>query len=149
MFMKLFVKLSLLILALAAVVYSMRKLNSPEMEKPDSDGMLSLLTGADQKAFNWCPADTIKVEVLSGDGQVATTLTSPADISGGCELLIGGFHQPTSEVHYQPLLRAYGKSGAPVSLEKAQEAGIFRVQGMPFASPMLEKFLNRLNKPQK
>ncbi|MEK2643757.1 hypothetical protein [Bdellovibrio sp. BCCA] len=146
----LILKVSMLLLALVVVIYGIKALQSPKVQTQagDPSSVVGLLLGGDQRLLNWCPGDTAKVEIFSETGEVLKTLTSKQDLSAVCELMIGGFTQDPAETPvYKLKLKAYPGSGNPVSLEKAVQSPIFRVQGMPFSSPGLVKVLERLAVP--
>ncbi|WP_374076715.1 hypothetical protein [Bdellovibrio bacteriovorus] len=146
----LILKVSMLLLALAAVIYGIKALQSPKIQTQagDPNSVIGLLVGSDMRMLNWCPGTVTKVEVYSEAGEILKTLTSKQDLSAVCELMIGGFTQDPAEVPvYKLKMKAYPESGNPVSLEKSSQTPIFRVQGMPFSSPGLVKALERLAVP--
>lgn len=147
----LFFKILILGLSLGAVFYLIETLDSGRLNTKagDPNSFIGLMLGGDQRLLNWCPADVEKVEIFHGDNlEVAKVLTSPQDLSAVCELMIGGFSEGSQPPSFKIKLRAYPKgSGNPVSLEKADGAPLFRVKGMPFSCPGLEKVLGRLENP--
>lgn len=143
-------KISVLLLALVIVIYGIQALRSPKVQTQlgDSNSVLGLLVGGDQRLFNWCPEKTQKIEIISDSGVVQKTLTTPQDISAVCELMIGGFTQESAEATaFIPKFKAYPESGEPVTLDINPQTHIFRVKGMPFSSPGLRKVLERLAIP--
>lgn len=133
--------------ALAGVLYIMQALKSPTIQTQagDPNSFVGLLTGGDQRLFNWCPLETEKVQIFQWDtGEVRKILTTPQDLSAACEIMISGFSQGVHAPRFKILMTAFPKnSGNPVSLEKAEGVPLFQVGGMPFSSPGLVKVIER------
>lgn len=106
----------------------------------DPDNTLNLMLGSDEKVTNWCPAGTVEVE-LYGDNTIAKhTFHSAEDISSLCEIMVGSFNNDgIDEKTYAQRLVAKAGNGDVKVLEQIPEKPIFRVQGLPFRSPMLLK----------
>ncbi|WII73891.1 hypothetical protein QJS83_08380 [Bdellovibrio sp. 22V] len=149
--MGLVIKVLMMVLSLAAVLYGIKALKSPSVQQKadDPNSFVGLLIGGDQRMLNWCPEGVTSVELYSDSGEISRVLTSKQDISAVCELMIGGFSmEGGQEPVYKLRLRALTEgSGNPVSLEQAQGTAIFRVKGMPFSCPGLMKILERFNSP--
>lgn len=143
-------KLLALVFSLTVVIYAMRSLRSMS-EQPvnsDSDSMLNLLVGEQQKLFNWCPQDVVKVEIYTENSELVRTLNSTSEISAVCELMIGPVIKNQARPFlFRPKLKAYSKSNEIVVLEMDSQDKIFQVKGMPFTSPNLNKALDRLTNP--
>ncbi|QDK36184.1 hypothetical protein [Bdellovibrio sp. NC01] len=146
---KLLVKTVILVIALAAVIYGIKNLNSPEFatNSQDPNSAISALLGADVRPLNWCPAQVQKIEVMMSS-EVRKNLSEAKDLTSLCEIMIGGVTADQLEkARFVKRAVATGSGGDERVLEQvpgASGAIIFRVQGMPFSSPMLEKALNRL-----
>lgn len=145
-----FAKIGMLLVALAGVIYMMRGLNSADVSEKltDPDSTLNLLLGGDEKVTNWCPAETVAVELYGDDGSLLQTLNTAVDISSMCEILVGSFNNDgIDEKTYTKRLVAKSKAGDATVLEQIPEKPIFRVQGLPFRSPMLLKNMANRAKP--
>ncbi|MDG0814844.1 hypothetical protein [Bdellovibrio svalbardensis] len=145
---KLLLKVVMLVVALGAVIYGIKTLKSPEFSQKsnDPDNAISLLLGSDLRPLNWCFEKTTQMEILKDDGSILKTIQDPAEISSLCETMIGGVtaDKLSQAVFIRRLVVRKGEKDERV-LEQAKEGGLFRVQEMPFTSPMLEKSLQRLN----
>lgn len=142
----LIIKILILVITFGVVLYGIRALKSPSVQTSagDPNSIVGLLIGGDQRLLNWCPPDVQKVEIYDHSGSVVRILTSAQDISAVCELMIGGFSQGAQTPQFKVKLQSYSKSSeAPVALEAAEGAPLFRVKGMPFSSPGLVKALER------
>ena len=147
--LKLTTKIVALLIAFAAVIYGIKKLNSQEFvtTSQDPNSAISALLGADVRPLNWCPSDVKKIDVMISS-EVRKTLTDSKDLTSLCEVMIGGVTaDQLDKAHFVQRAVAMGSGNDEKVLEQApgaSGAAIFRVQGMPFSSPMLEKALNRL-----
>lgn len=141
-----FFKISILVLALVAVIYAMRLLKSPASKQAaDPGSVVGLLAGSDYRLLNWCPENLIKIELYAESGEVIKTLTSQQDFVAVCELMVGGFVQdPARSPVFKTRIKAYPQSGNPVSLDMDFSAKVFQIKGMPFSSPGLLRALDRL-----
>jgi hypothetical protein len=142
-----FFKIIALFFAFAAVIYVMKALNSGEgSNQVQTSDAMALLTGGDLKPMNWCPENTVRVELFAADGTRQKTYSEKAQISMLCELMIGGFsNEGISPTSYKKLLVASDGKDKERVLEVIPEQEIYRVQGMPFKSPMLRKAFERLD----
>ncbi|KHD88552.1 MAG: hypothetical protein OM95_08575 [Bdellovibrio sp. ArHS] len=143
-------KIAMMIVSLGAVLYAIRALQTREFKQKLSDpqSALGVLIGSDYRPLNWCPGGTVKVEVYSLTGELKKTLTSSSEISGVCEIMMGGFtSEGVEEAAYKKRLIALTSSGESKILEQNEKVPVFRAQGMPFSSPMLTKALERLESP--
>lgn len=143
-------KIAILLVAFAGVLYSMQKLNSEDVSKKlmDPDNSLNLLIGGDEKPTNWCPRETVEVALYNDQEAVVKTLTSAIDVSSVCEIMVGSFsNEGVEEKAYSKRLAAKSKAGDIKVLEQIPGKPIFRVQGLPFSSPMLLKNLAERSSP--
>ncbi|GEM_PF-1556681 len=145
-----FLKIIVLVISLAGVIYAIVSLreNGFGSQDQDQNSAMSLLLGGDYRPINWCPTPTERVEILDPTGQVMATVTDEAEISALCEIMMGAFSsEGVSEADYKTRLIAYDKQGNSKSMEQNLGQSVFRFEGMPFSSPMLIKALERLPKP--
>ena len=144
-----FAKLGMMLIALFGVIYFMKSLDSGAISKEltNPDNSLSLLLGSDEKVNNWCPSQTVAVEIYNDEGALIKTVNTAVDISSLCEVLVGSFNNDgIDEKSYLKRLVAKDKTGAAKVLEQIPGKDIFRVQGLPFRSSMLLKNIaNRAN----
>ncbi|UXR65651.1 hypothetical protein EZJ49_05225 [Bdellovibrio bacteriovorus] len=144
-------KISMMLIALAGVLYAIRALNTGGVADKLSDpqSALGILIGSDYRPYNWCPEKTTRVDVFAQDGSILKTLEAPADISAVCEIMMGAFSsEGIEEGSYHKVLAAHGIAESEiVILEGVAGKPVFRVKGMPFSSPMLSKALDRLAVP--
>ena len=135
-------KVAMLLVAFAGVLYSMQRLNSGDVSEKlmDPNNTLNLLVSGDLKPTNWCPRETVEVELFGEGGTSVRKLTSAIDVSSVCEIMVGSFsNEGVDEKAYQKRLAAKSKAGHIKVLEQIPGKPIFRVQGLPFSSPMLLK----------
>lgn len=144
-----FLKVIVLVISLAGVIYAIVSLRSNGFDSgTDQNSAMSLLIGGDYRPINWCPTPTERVEILDPTGQVMATITEQAEISALCEIMMGAFSsEGVSEADYKIRMIAYDKQGNSKPLEQNLGQSVFRFEGMPFSSPMLIKALERLPKP--
>lgn len=145
-----YAKIGLLIVALGGVFYIINMLDSGAVTKrlTDPNSSLGLLLGSDLKPHNWCPANTVEVEVFDDSGKSLKTVSSAVDISAACEIMVGSFsNEGIDEANFIRRLAAKGKDGQTRVLEHIPEKPIFRVQGLPFSSPMLLKNIANISRP--
>jgi hypothetical protein len=143
-------KIAMMLVALAGVFYTMRSLDSGEVSRKLSDpnGSLGLLLGSDEKITNWCPKETVEIELYGDDGALLKSLSTPVDISSLCEIMVSSFtNEGIDEKSYAKRLAAKSKAGDIKILEQIPDKPIFRVQGLPFKSPMLLKNIANRVKP--
>ena len=134
-------KTGLLLLAFVGVVYAIVALNTKP--QPDSNQALELLLG-NSRPLNWCPEKTTLIEVYGVDGALVRKLDKAPEISMICELMINGFSNDGIDPQsYKKKMIAIGSAGARRTLEQVEKRDIYRVDGMPFSSPMLQKALER------
>lgn len=146
----LLLKVAVLLMSLAGVIYAIVSLRTNGFGSGDQDqnSAMSLLIGGDYRPINWCPTPTERVEILDPTGQVMATITDEAETSALCEIMMGAFSsEGVSEADYKTRLIAYDKQGNSKSMEQNLGQSVFRFEGMPFSSPMLIKALERLPKP--
>ncbi|UYL10464.1 hypothetical protein B9G69_007715 [Bdellovibrio sp. SKB1291214] len=147
---KFWLKIAFMIGSFGLVIYGMKQLRSSEFARDSQkeDSALALLLGGDTRPLNWCLADTKKVEIYSGKGEVQKTLESAQDISSVCEILIGPISaEAVQKSQFLPRLIATDAKGAKKTLEQAPNSPFFRVDDMPMSSTVLEKVLQRLAQP--
>ncbi len=128
----------------------MRALSSGDVERSISNPRsgLGLLIGAELRPLNWCPQSAKKIEVYSRDGTLVKTFDSAMDLSRLCELMVGGFQkQAEKEPTFHKKMVASNPEGETQQLDQATQPGLYRVQGMPFSSPMLDNALKALSVP--
>lgn len=145
-----FVKIGLMIFALWGVFYVMNALDSGDVTKKlnDPSNSLGVLLGNDLKPHNWCPLETSEVEIFGDDGSAVKKVTAVVDISLLCEIMVGSFsNDGVDEKAYVKRLAAKGKDGKTRILEQIPEKPIFKVQGLPFSSPMLLKNIADRSRP--
>ncbi len=146
-----FLKISMMLIALASVLLAIRALKTGEVvdKLSDPQSSLGLLIGSDYRPLNWCPPGVQKVEVFELGGSLQKTLRAAADVSAVCEIMMGAFSsEGIEEGSYRKKLAAHGPSDAEiVIMEQVPGRPVFRVKGMPFSSPMLFKALERLTSP--
>lgn len=146
---KFFAKALFMVGSLGLVIYGIQTLKSPKFaeQAQKEDSALNLLLGTEARPMNWCMMNPVKVEIYSGE-KLVKTLTENKDISAVCEILIGSLTKEAADkAPYAKRLVATDAKGTEKVLEQAYGTGYFRVQGMPFSSPMLEKALGRLTQP--
>ncbi len=134
-------------LALVGIFYLMRALDSGDVERSisNSGSGLGILIGSDLRPLNWCPPSVTKIEIYSPDGVVIKTFESAVELSRLCELMVGGFHKASEqEPTFYKKMRAFSAAGETLQLDQATQPGLYRVQGMPFSSPMLNSALKAL-----
>ena len=141
-----FTKVIAMLISFGVVVYGIMTLKSPEFsQKMESSEAMSLLTGGDLKPMNWCPENTVKIDLLSPDGQILKSFSDKAQFASLCELMIGGFNsEGIDSTSYKKILTAYDAGNKSRMLEGIIEQDVYRVEGMPFKSPMLKKAIERL-----
>ena len=140
----------MMILALVGVIYLMRTLNSGDAERSMSDpqSALGILIGAELRPLNWCPEDVSRIEIFDQDGAQLKSFTSKVELSRVCELMVGGFQKTDDQqLTFKKRIVASNAQGKHEFLEQANLPSIYRVQGMPFGSPMLDKALQALLDP--
>lgn len=145
-----YLKIGVMLISLGAVLYAIQALRSRDVTNKISDpqSALGILIGSDYRPLNWCPPETIKVEIYSFQGTLQKTLSSPEDVSAVCEIMMGAFSsEGIEEKAYRQRLVAVDARGENKVLQQHEGRPIFRVQGMPFSSPMLEKALVRIEAP--
>jgi hypothetical protein len=145
-----YAKIGMMIVALAGVFYGMRRLDSGDVGRKLSapDSTLGVLLGSNEKITNWCPPETVEVELYSEDGSLLKGFSAPVDISSFCEIMVGSFdNAEVDEKAYGKRLAAKSKAGDVKVLEQISGKPIFRVQGLPFKSDMLLKNIANRVKP--
>lgn len=143
-------KALMMFVALGVVIYGIRTLKSSEFTQTSNDpnNALSLLLGSDVRPLNWCFGKTTKLEILADDGSVQRTLEKASEISSLCETMISGVTaDQLAQAVFVRRLVARGEEKGEKVLEQSKQGGIFRSQGLPFTSPMLEKALQRFMGP--
>lgn len=128
-----------MLISFVCVIYVMRLLQQPPMaDQGDTSGgaaVVSLFTG-ELRPFNWCPPETKKIE-RPGPGQV---LSSAADISKYCEIFIEPTTQEDALIQDYNIV-ATASSDTLVKSIELNSRGVFRVEGMPFRSKQLLKWV--------
>lgn len=141
----------MMLIALAVVLYAIRSLRSPDVAQKAADpqSALGVLLGGDYRPLNWCPQGVTKIELFADSGELTRILESKGEISSVCEIMTAGFSsEGLEEAVYIKRLAVHGPlRGEIVILEQAQGQAVFRVKGLPFGSPMLNKALARLATP--
>lgn len=127
----------LLIVALVAVVVSIRSLRDPGQRLN-----LDEIFEDHQAVWDWCPSgEGLKLQVLVGDGQ-------EVDAADVCEVETRAVQAGQAEgAIWKPLLKAHALPSQDVILEGDLERGIFRAQGLPFYSPALQEYLKGFSSP--
>ncbi len=147
MLKRIILKLSVLILSFVAVVYGMNILRSSDFlgESRGTNNAVALLLGDDLRPLNWCPEKVTEVTLLHSLKEASLTVKSAQELSAFCELMIGPVNQDQlNQAKFDKRLQADSLTRSiTVILEQSQDGKLFRVQGMPFSSPMLEKVLSR------
>ncbi len=135
-----------MLVALGVVIYGIKVLKSPDFAKTSKnpDSAISLLLGNDLRPLNWCSGKTSKIEILNNEGGIQKTLENSLEISSLCETMIGGVTaDKLDQAVFVRRLVARGSEKEEKVLEQSKDGSLFRVQGLPFTSPMLEKALQR------
>lgn len=133
-------------IAFGTVIYSIKELRSPDFERKamEPDNALAVLIGSDYRPYAWCPKGTEKIDIYANSGEVLKTLTSPADISALCEIMMGAVSATDiNEAKFVQRLGATSSDKTSVIMEQIPGKALFRVKGMSFSSPMLVKALER------
>lgn len=144
--MKLFLKSLSLIGSFILVIYGMQKLKSEEFinASQSNGGAFAILMGTSERPMNWCPKDVIGIQLLDSKGDSILEFKDPKQISLYCEIMIGGVTQEQLRAaKFAPRLKAYSATNEEVYLESSEVSGVFNVRGLPFASSMLKKILQR------
>lgn len=145
-----YLKIVVLIAALAGVLLLMKRLNSPDQQKiaKDPNSIMGILLGSDLQLYNWCPPEVEKIEIYSNQSQaLIKSVNSPQDISALCELMIGTNDKGPMDAKFDTKLKAYSKKdGEVVTLESVFGQPLYRVKGASFYCKALDKALNRLEK---
>lgn len=144
-------KVFVLAVAFAGVVYAIRSLKSPEFERKalEPDNALAVLIGSDYRPYTWCPKETSKVDIFADSGSIQKSLATPADISTVCELMMGPVSaEDAKNTGFIQRVAATGPDNTTIILEQIPDKGVFRVKGLSFSSPMLVKALQRHQAPQ-
>lgn len=127
----------LLIVALVAVVVSIRSLREPG-PKLNLDEIFE----DHQAVWNWCPA---------GEGLVLRSLIAEGrevDPAEACEVETRAVQTgQTDGAAWRPLLRAEAPLSGEVILEGDLDRGVFRTHGLPFYSPKLQEYLRGFSSP--
>lgn len=137
-------------MALGGVFYIIHQLDSGVVTKrlTDPNNSLGLLLGSDLKPYNWCPQETMAVEIFGNAGESVGIVSSALEISSACEIMVEPFSSDgIDEKDFTKRLAAKGKDGQVRILEQIPEKSIFRVQGLPFSSPMLLKNIANISSP--
>jgi len=143
-------KVIVLAIAFAGVIYSIRSLKSPEFERKamEPDNALAVLIGSDYRPYTWCPKETSKVDIFANSGSIQKSLTMAADISFVCELMMGPvLAEDAKNTNFVQRMAATGPGNTTVILEQIPDKAVFRVKGLSFSSPMLVKALERQQAP--
>ncbi|MBX3040434.1 MAG: hypothetical protein KF789_06970 [Bdellovibrionaceae bacterium] len=127
----------LLIVALVAVIVSIRSLRDPGQTLN-----LEELFEDHQAVWDWCPTgEELKLQALIGTGH-------EVEASDVCEVETRAVQTGQTEgAVWKPLLKAHALPSQEVILEGDLERGVFRAQGMPFYSPRLQEYLRGLSSP--
>ncbi len=140
--MNLFVKISALLIAFAGVVLLMKWLQGPSSSSSSRSG-LEFLLGTDAKPFNWCGSQAQNVHIFGkGLSETDALPLNSRDQSRICEVLIEPVAAEEVTGEFLGVAQAQTAEG-PVVLEQ-NEAGVFRVKGLPFRSKVLTKALSEL-----
>lgn len=147
MFKRIILKFSLLILTFCVVLYGMEALRSADFLREPQSAMnaVALLFGGDFRPLNWCPDKVTSVIIFSSNKDISMTFKSLQELSSVCEVMIGPVNKDQlSAANFSRRLEAKSSTNSiTVVLEQSQDGKLFRVQGMPFSSPILEKILDR------
>ncbi|HRO67723.1 MAG TPA: hypothetical protein PL182_09195, partial [Pseudobdellovibrionaceae bacterium] len=117
----------LLVIALVAVIVSIRSLRDPGQTLN-----LEEIFEDTPAVWDWCPAgEGLELRVLIGEGQ-------EVDAADVCEVETHAVQTGQIEgAVWTPLLKASAPPSQDVILEGDLERGVFRAQGLPFYSPDL------------
>ncbi len=130
----------LLIVSFVAVIVSIRSLRDPG-QKLNLDEIFE----DHQAIWDWCPeGKDLQIEFLP-----ATGAGLPVAADDVCEVVTQAVRtEQTQGAAWVPLLRAQTtEPKAELMLEGDLSRGIFRAQGLPFYSPMLQEHLKALSSP--
>jgi hypothetical protein len=134
-----------MLVLLVFVVYTIKFIKSDEFVQnaESSDSALSILIGSQAHPVNWCPRQVTKLEVFDDDGHVTQTLTTYPETVRVCEVMMGSVAKDALDsTEFVQRAIATGAKGEQKILEQGKKGSpIFRLQGMPFTSAMLEKAL--------
>lgn len=138
MLQKVFIKVGILIFALALVVGAMSFFSSNEFKKSVSD-----FFGVDIKAYVWCPEHTVDFEWIDPMVSAKWRAASVGDIqSRFCKVNLTPIHGiDLKKITFKPLLVAKSAEAKTALLEWSPESNLFQVQGLPFYSTSLSREL--------
>lgn len=138
MLQKVFIKVGILIFALALVVGAMSFFSSNEFKKSISD-----FFGFDIKTYAWCPEHTVDFEWQDPTVSAKWKAASAADIqSRFCKVSLSPIQNiDLKKITFKPLLVARSAEAKTVLLEWSPESNVFQVQGLPFYSTSLSREL--------
>ena len=143
---RLIFKVRMLLVSFGVVIFGIKTLKSPEFTRnsQNPDSAMSLLLGSDVRPLNWCPEKTLRLELLDNNGQIQRTVESSQEISSLCETMIGGVNQDQlAKAVFHDRIVSRNSDKVRKILEQSEDGSLFRVQGMPFSSPMLQKAVER------
>ncbi|MFP5518357.1 MAG: hypothetical protein ACLGGX_00515 [Bdellovibrionia bacterium] len=124
-----------LIFSLVVVLYVMQYMKS-DTGNEKTQGFFELLAGQEQKPFNWCGADTVRLVVLDKE-------VPKEQFALFCEHLVDTTFNGVPAEDFRPVATAEAESSEK-TLEVNSE-GVFRAGGLPFKSEALSARLKEFS----
>ncbi len=134
MFPKVFIKVSILFVALALVYAGVRLFSSDEFKQSLTD---MFATGA--KTYSWCPEHAVDFQWLDTKiSQRWKNASWPTIQKRFCRLTLEPIQNlDITKVEFLPLLKVTSAEAKNAQLEWNSSLNVFRVNGLPFYSPSL------------
>lgn len=136
MVQKIFIKVSILFLALAMVYGGISFFSSSEFKQNLSD-----IFGGGLKTYSWCPDHTVDFEWLDqGISQRWKNASWPAIHKRFCKITMEPIKDvDLAKVTFKPLLKVQSAEAKTAQLEWNAELSLFQANGLPFYSTSLAR----------